>query len=71
MKKRMVILVLILAALLSFYIYSSARSIISLPKPEDMAGNEASAFMPREVNGREPAEGSSSLKVSGPVWVEK
>lgn len=71
MKKRIWVLLLILFAVLALYIYSSARQAVSLPKPEDMTGQEASAFLPAEVKGVPAAQGSSDLKVSGPVWVDK
>jgi len=72
MKRLILILVVILIAIASFYVYSFARSKIVLPKPEDMAGREASAFLPKEnEEGKPAAKGSSDLKLTGPVWVAK
>jgi hypothetical protein len=69
--KKIWILIIILVIILSMYIYSSARQRVSLPMPEDMAGQEASAFLPKQAQGRPAATGSGELKVTGPVWVEK
>ena len=72
MKKIIVALILILVVMASWYIYSFARQKISLPRPEDMAGKEASAFMPQEIEEGKPAsKGSADLKLTGPVWVDK
>ncbi len=72
MKKTLWVLILIVVGLLCIYVYSSARQKTVLSKPEDMAGEEASAFMPKEVKGGQPAaKGSADMKVTGPVWVEK
>lgn len=71
MKKRIFVLILIIIAILSTYIYSSARNKIKLPKPEDMAGEEASAFMPRKVDDKPAPKGSAEMKITGPVWVEE
>lgn len=71
MKKRIGVLIAILAGVLSLYIYSSARQKISLPRPEDMRGQEASAFLPEEVKGKPAAKGGADLKLTGPVWVEE
>lgn len=69
--KRIWVLMLILVAVLSLHIYSSARQKATLPKPEDMAGKEASAFLPPEVEGKPAAKGSDELKLTGPVWVSE
>lgn len=71
MKKRIGVLILILAVVLFLYIYSSARQAVPLPRPEDMRGQEASEFLPKEVKGEPAAKGSADLKLTGPVWVEK
>lgn len=71
MKKKIWMPMLILVAILSLYIYSWGRHKPDLPKPEDMAGKEASAFLPQEVQGKPAAKGSSELKLTGPVWVEE
>lgn len=73
MKKIILILVLvaIAAGVLSFYIYSYARQKANLPKPEDMAGREASAFLPEKIEDKTSPPGSRELKVTGPVWVEE
>lgn len=69
MKKTILILLLILGVVLGIYIYSSARQKISLPRPEDKAGREASRFMPEEVESKRAPKGSEDLKVTGPVSV--
>ena len=71
MSKRFLMLIIILAAVLLLYFYSSARQGVSLPPAEDITGQSASAFVPTESKGKPTAKGSSSLKVTGPVWVEK
>lgn len=71
MKKKAWVLILILGTVLSLYIYSSARQKVTLPKPEDTAGREASAFLPQEVEGKPAAKGSDELKLTGPVWVSE
>lgn len=71
MKKIIWILLIVLAIGLSFYIYSSARQKVSLPKPEDMHGQEASPVMPKEDKNKPTYNETKKLKVTGPVWVEK
>lgn len=71
MKKKIWMAIIILAAILSVYIYSLGRQELNLLKPEDMAGKQASAFLPSEVQGKPAAKGSSELKLTGPVWVEE
>jgi len=72
MKKILLILVIILAATCTWYIYSFARSKISMPRAEDSALRQSSAFMPQKTEEGKPAsKGSSELQLTGPVWVEK
>lgn len=72
MKRIALVLGVLLIIFLSVQIYCFARNKIILPRPEDMAGREASAFLPRQVeNGAPAAKGSTELKLTGPVWVEK
>lgn len=67
------VLILVLLAVLSLYVYSVARQKVSLPKPEDMAGREASSYKEiiQEKAKKPLAKGSSDLKLTGPVWLEK
>ncbi len=69
MKKIILILILgvVVAAVLSLYIYSYARQKATLPKPEDMAGREASAFLPEKIE--DPTDPSGRLQATGPVTV--
>ena len=69
MMKKIVILSILVIAALSFYIYSSAKQKVLLPKPEDKAGKEASTFMPEKIQGEPVAMGTGKLKVTGPVKV--
>ena len=69
--KKIWILILIVVLILSLYSYSSSQKKASLPKPEDMAGREASAFLPQEVEGKPAAKGSEELKLTGPVWISQ
>lgn len=74
MKKRIWVLMLILAVILSIYFYSFARQKFSLPRPEDMKGREASTLgeLETEIEQTKTAtKGSTELKLTGPVWVEK
>lgn len=72
MKKGLWIVLLIIAIALTAYIISTARAKNSLPKPEDVTGKDASAFLPKETKPDKPsAKGSENMKVSGPVWVEE
>lgn len=68
MKKIIVILALIFVAVLAFYLYSTARQSFVFNRPEDMAGKEASPFMPAEVKGKVAPEGTTSLKLTGPTF---
>ena len=69
MKKILILSLLAVVALLSFYIYSSAKQKVLIPKPEDKAGKEASSFMPEKVQGEPAAKGTERLKITGPVRV--
>ncbi|MDD5432285.1 MAG: hypothetical protein PHO70_04780 [Candidatus Omnitrophica bacterium] len=67
--KFFLVIILVVIVILSLYAYSFARRKTPLPKPEDMAGKEASAFMPDKAQDKPVSQGSKDLKVSGPVWV--
>lgn len=71
MKKIILILILgiLVAAGLSLYIYSYASKKDTLPRPEDMAGREASAFLPEKIQDQTVSPGA--LKAAGPVWVKE
>ena len=71
MKKVRIIASVLVAiiAILSFYIYSNAKQRVFLPKPEDKAGQDASAFMPQVIKGEPAAKGTEKLKVTGPVRI--
>jgi len=72
MKKKVIIigtLVLLIIGILSIYNRTAAQKKPNLPKPEDMTGNEASAFMPKEVKNKPAPKGTNELRISGPVWV--
>ncbi len=71
MKKVMLLSLIILGVILGLVIYSFARERYTLPRPEDKAGREASAFMPEESEGKPTAKGSNQLKLTGPVWVNE
>lgn len=52
-------------------ILTLARAKVPLPRPEDMAGKEASPFLPEKVeNNKRAAQGSEQLKLTGPVWIK-
>lgn len=70
MKKKIWVLILVLIiAIFAAYFYTSAREQVVLPVPEDMAGQEASNFLPKQVQGKTAARGTESLNLTGPVWV--
>lgn len=71
MKKILLMILVILGVFLGLILYSSAREHSTLPRPEDKAGNEGSAFMPRESEGKPTTKGSGQLKLTGPVWVNE
>ena len=72
MKKSMLVLLLVSAVILAIYAYSYARSRVLFSHPEDMAGQESSAFLPERLdNGKSAAKGSNQLHVAGPVWVDQ
>ena len=72
MKKSFWVLLLVAILAVGAYIISSARAKQVMPPREDVAGKEASAFLPKQDNANKPAaKGSEKLKVSGPVWVEE
>lgn len=66
-KKIVILFILAMVVVLSFYIYSSAKQKFMPSKPEDKAGNAASAFMPEKVQGEPAAKGTNKFKVTGPV----
>jgi uncharacterized protein YxeA len=69
MKKILVLLILVIVAVASFYVLSNAKQKVFLPKPEDKAGKAASPFMPEKIQGEKAAKGTEKLKVTGPVRV--
>ena len=71
MKKTLLVLLIIAGAILGLALYSFARERFILPRPEDKAGREASAFMPRESQGKPTTKGSDQLKLTGPVWINE
>lgn len=71
MKKNLLLVLIILGAILGLALYSFARERFNLPRPEDKAGREASAFMPAESEGKPTTKGSGQLKLTGPVWVNE
>ena len=71
MKKNIVIILIICGLFLGLFLYSSAKEYFTLPRPEDKAGREASAFMPIESEGKPTTKGSNQLKLTGPVWVNE
>ena len=71
MKKTILTILIIIGAILGLVLYSFARERFNLPRPEDKAGKEASAFMPQESEGKPTTKGSSQLKLTGPVWVNE
>ena len=71
MKKILLVALVIAGAILGLVLYSFARERYTLPRPEDKAGNEASAFMPVESQGKPTSKGSGQLKLTGPVWVNE
>jgi hypothetical protein len=71
MKRIVWSVLIVLGIVLGVVLYSSARVQFTLPRPEDKAGKEASAFMPREAQGKPTAKGSEELKLTGPVWVNE
>lgn len=71
MKKPLLIILIIIGLCFGVIIYSFARERFTLPRPEDKAGKEASAFMPEKSEGKPTAKGSGQLKLTGPVWVNE
>lgn len=71
MKKILLLVLIIIVAILGLVLYSFARERFNLPRPEDKAGREASAFMPTESKGKPTTKGSGQLKLTGPVWVNE
>jgi hypothetical protein len=71
MKKTLLLVLIIVGAILGLVLYSFAREKFNLPRPEDKAGKEASAFMPIESEGKPTTKGSGQLKLTGPVWVNE
>jgi hypothetical protein len=69
--KKIIWIALIIAVGVSIYIYSAARQKASLPRPEDMHGQEASPVMPEEDKNKPTYDETKKLKVTGPVWVEE
>ena len=68
MKKWTVLLILVVAVVFSFVVILMARQSAYVPRVQDKASNEASAFMPTKVMGEPSARGSDKLKLTGPVY---
>jgi hypothetical protein len=68
MKKWTVLFILAGVVVLSFVIISMARQNAYLPRVEDKASQEASAFVPVKIMGEPSAKGSDELKLTGPVY---
>lgn len=71
MKKPILIILIMIGLFSGVVIYSFAKERFTLPRPEDKAGKEASAFMPVESQGKPTAKGSGQLKLTGPVWINE
>ena len=71
MKKPVLIILIMIGLFSGVIIYSFAKERFTLPRPEDKAGREASAFMPEKSGGKPTTKGSSQLKLTGPVWINE